>query len=177
MMTQERLRELLDYNPETGVFTWRQRTGSRALVGQATSQRPSPVGYLRIRLDGTLHYAHRLAFLWVTGAFPTHQVDHINGDKTDNRWCNIRLVKDRENRQNLGGARRDNIVGLLGVSKSRSGPGYRARIQVDGKQHAVGVFPTPEQAHAAYLAAKKDLHTHNERALQNEHPAQTTNRS
>lgn len=173
-VTQARLKEVLDYNPETGVFT-RIKSKRGDWVGKAAGSLDRK-GYVLMRLFGKYYRAHRLAFLWMTGAWPAEQVDHINGVRDDNRWCNLREANQSENSQNQGVAKRTNRLGLLGVRWHTIHKKFEARITKNGKTVAVGYYPTPEQAHAAYLAAKKELHTHNERALQNDpHPTQAAN--
>lgn len=153
-LTQERLKELLRYDPDTGVFTW---------VKSGKGIKPSKVagstdrdGYCIIRVDRAIYRAHRLAFLYVTGEWPTHHVDHSNGARSDNRWCNLREATRSENMQNQRVANRDSAVGLLGVSKARGK--FVAHITLAGKKTHLGVFTAAEDAHAAYLEAKFRMH-------------------
>ena len=121
-LTAERLREVLDYGPDTGVFTWKIRTNSRVKVGDvAGALRPD--GYIQISIDGRLHRAHRLAWLYVTGESPPDQIDHINGVRDDNRIANLRLATSAENKQNLRRAKSRNKTGFLGVCTPRKIPG------------------------------------------------------
>ena len=153
-LTAERLRELLHYDPETGVFTRLVRSGP-AKVGDAAGTATTS-GYIQIRVDGGQYLAHRLAFLCMTGEWPSQFVDHVNGVRDDNRWSNLRPATPSENLQNVRRARADSQTGLLGVSRDRQR--FRAQIKVDGQHIYIGTFDTPEQAHAAYLAAKRKLH-------------------
>jgi HNH endonuclease len=97
-MDQQQLRAYLAYDPQTGVFTWKKKAASKTKIGSQAGY--SGKLYTQIRLEGKLHYAHRLAFLYMTGTFPVKDVDHINGVPTDNRWSNLRAVSSKENTQN-----------------------------------------------------------------------------
>lgn len=156
-LTAARLRELLHYDPETGIFTWlvhRQRHRAGNVAGS-----PHSAGYVEIGVDGESYLAHRLAWLYVHGAWPAGDVDHRNGVRRDNRIVNLRDVSKVVNLQNRQGAASNNRARLLGVSRSAAKrPSWFARILVDGRQKHLGSFGTPEAAHAAYLAAKRQLH-------------------
>ena len=154
-LTFERLQALLMYSPETGLFTWRQRMGSRAPEGSVAGSR-DVLGYIQLGVDGVNHHAHRLAWFSMTGAMPEFTVDHVNGIVSDNRWENLRDVPHGHNIQNQRRASRANAVGLLGVCAS--GNRWRATIRAQGRQHHLGCFATPEAAHAAYVEAKRRLH-------------------
>jgi hypothetical protein len=148
-----RLRELLDYDSATGVFVrkigWYGR--SAGAVAGATNKR----GYRQIRVDGSLYYAHRLAWLYVYNADPAGGLDHINGDIADNRITNLRPATQSQNNANR---RRSacNTSGRKGVFPVPSGR-YVARIKNNGKQRYLGTFDTVEDAHAAYLTAARSL--------------------
>lgn len=155
MLTQERLKKLLSYNPETGVFIWiYRRSGGRELFSRAGKL--SQEKRIVIQVDNKEYLAHRLAFFYMTGEFPKYEVDHINGDPTDNRWGNLRDVRGITNIQNQRRARVNNKLGIQGVSLRKGR--FRAQIKNMGKSHEIGVFDTPEQAHLAYLEAKRRLH-------------------
>lgn len=153
MSDVERIRSLLDYDPDTGVFRWREAVGGR-MAGQSAGTLHSK-GYRRIKLDGRHHFAHRLAWLYVTGEWPDRAIDHMNGDKTDNRIANLRLATASENNMNMG-VRRFSKTGLKGVSPQRKK--YMAQISANGKRHYLGLFQTPEEAHQAYLQRARELH-------------------
>ena len=156
MLTQKRLKELVQYNPDTGVFICTEfHRGPKRLIGKEAGNRHCG-GYIEMRLDGTAYLAHRLAWLYITGEWPKEEIDHKNGDRADNRFNNLRAVTKSVNMQNRKRADRDNRTGFLGVTKH--GPSYRAQIQANGKSHKLGVYPTPEEAHAAYLKAKRKMH-------------------
>lgn len=154
MLTAERLRELLHYDPLTGVFTWLKRRGFKAVVGSVAGTEER--GYIRIYLNGRNYRAHRLAVLYMTGEWPSHQVDHKYGIRHDNRWDELRRATNAENGQNQRRARSDNKCCLLGVYAR--GDKWRAQIRLGGKKRYLGLYKTPEQAHAAYLEAKARLH-------------------
>lgn len=152
-ITQARLKELLHYDPHTGLLTW--AAGPRLGKGAGCRQK---VGYLVVRLDGVLHYAHRLAYLYVTGETP-HLIDHVNGDRSDNRAANLRAATSEINNQNrrLPTARTKYDL-PLGVSYDKRRLRYVAQIRISGKNTSLGQFACPEDAHQAYLKAKRELH-------------------
>ena len=158
MLTYERLRDVLHYDPETGVWTWLVRTSSRIEVGDVAGTVDAS-GYLKLQVDGVLYRAHRLAWLWMTGEWPPQFVDHINGVKGDNRWSNLRPATPSENQQNQRRAQSHNKLGMLGVRRYRKR--FKAQIKVDWRQIHLGTFDTPDQAHEAYIAAKRRLHPGN----------------
>lgn len=159
-LTQARLKELLRYDPDTGVFTWAvKRPASRARVGDVAGHK-SARGYLVISLCSTQEYAHRLAWLYVHGAFPSKGLDHIDGDKLNNRIANLREATQAQNLQNIGSRR--NSTGYTGVrirSDRSAGKLFAAQIMVNRKNINLGYFDTPEEAHEAYLKGKAELHT------------------
>ena len=152
-LTAETLREYLSYDPETGVFTRIKSTTRPDRVG-AVAGALDRQGHVQIRVLGTLHMAHRLAWLYTYGAWPTETIDHINGIKTDNRIANLRNVSQQLNNQNQIKSRGPS--GYLGVSKYRDK--WRAQIRLSGVSIHIGYFYTPEEAHAAYVEAKRKLH-------------------
>ena len=98
-ITQEYLKSILSYDPETGLFTWLVQKGARALVGSIAGTIRNN-GYLKINIDKQLYYAHRLAHLYMTGEWPKNHIDHINGIKNDNHWCNLREATYSQNNKN-----------------------------------------------------------------------------
>ncbi len=158
-LTAERLREILGYDPDSGIFIWKQcgATAKRregTIAGGLTDE-----GYWRIYALGWPFKAHRLAFLYQTGAWPRGEVDHINGMKADNRWSNLRDATAFVNQQNKLVARSDNrSSGLLGVTWNKRIKRFQAQIWVRGKITHLGYFDDPEQGHQAYLCAKRRLH-------------------
>lgn len=157
MLTAERLRELLDYNPETGALTRLTRPAQRSRIGDVVGW-TGAYGYTIVAVDGRDYLAHRLAWLHVHGRWPTADIDHINGDRADNRLENLREVTRGQNLQNQRRARRDNRTGILGVSYRADRGSWRAHIGAGGRQHHLGTFATPQEAHDAYVTAKRRLH-------------------
>lgn len=154
-ITVERLREVLRYDPVTGAFTWKVRTGPRGKPG-AFAGTINTRGYYEISVDGRKYVSHRLAWLYMRGGWPKGEIDHINGCRDDNRWSNLRDVSRALNTQNRRTASSLNLTGLLGVSRHNAR--WRARIQVDGVVRRLGTYDSPEAAHEAYVAAKRQLH-------------------
>jgi hypothetical protein len=155
MLTQARLHELLSYDPKTGVFSWNKRTGRCSAGAIAGCQ--DDRGYIVLSVDGKRYYAHRLAWLHFTGNFPSESIDHINGCKSDNRIRNLRDVSIQINLQNLKKAMVSNkSTGILGVRKLRGK--YLAQITIEGKETHLGTFNSAEDAHTAYLNAKRKFH-------------------
>lgn len=149
-LTRDELRGRLNYDPATGVFTWPD--------GRPAGNPAGTAGRLQITLNGVARYAHRLAWLYVHGVWPDGQIDHINGDKLDNRIANLRVLTNAENKQNQRRAYANNRTGRLGVSYDSRNGKWRARIMLDGRSKSLGYFPTPDAASAAYEAAKMELH-------------------
>lgn len=154
-LTAERLRELLRYDPGTGIFTWRMNRSGGTKAGDVAGSDDGQ-GYVSIRIDGRAYLAHRLVWLYVYGVWPERQIDHRYGIRNDNRLSELREATNKQNQHNQRKAQGSNKSGLLGVSYSRGKP--RARIRVDGKQKHLGTFDTAELAQAAYLEAKAVLH-------------------
>lgn len=160
---QERLRERLQawlhYNADTGVFTWRVNRRGRAKAGTVAGCSSHHAGYILICFNGTSYQAHRLAWLYVFGRWPTALLDHRNGIRDDNRIANLRECTQLENQQNRAPQKQKRSGLPMGVSPFRGK--YRAQISLSGKVRYLGTFDTRELAHAAYLAAKAKLHTFN----------------
>lgn len=163
MLTADRARHLFDYDPETGVLTWRCPTKHSArLVGQRAGSVNSFHRHREVKADGRLYREHRVIWLHVHGEWPKQTIDHINGDPADNRLANLRDVDMRAQQQNKVNALSTNRVGVLGVHVY--GDRYRAQIGLDGRLHYLGTFDTVAEAQAAYLAAKRLMHAYSCRA-------------
>lgn len=159
-MKASELRAMLFYEPSTGTFTWAKAVNRRVVVGSVAGSLRS-TGQITIRLNSKAYLAHRLAWLYVHGTWPTNQIDHINGDPSDNRIANLRDVPQNINCQNRRRAKRNNSTGLLGVSKRAASGLFTATIFVGGTTLFLGNFRTAEAAHAEYLSAKRQVHKGN----------------
>ena len=150
-LTAEVLRQLFSYSPGTGIFTRKVSTNNRTKIGEIAGCR-RPDGYLCTRLGGKSYQMHRLAWLYVHGAWPDGQIDHINGDRTDNRISNLRDVSHVENGRNqkLGAT---NKSGANGVHWFSSRKKWRAAITVNGKSRHLGYFDTVAEASEARRSA------------------------
>lgn len=154
MVTPARLRELLDYEPLTGEFLWKICRNT-TLIGK-----PAGIwsrGYRLISIDRCRTGAHRVALAMINDQWPKGEVDHIDGDPSNNRLSNLRDVEGRLNRQNVRRPRAHSITGILGVSMTHSGK-FRATVRHNGKSHYSKSLPTIEEAQAFYLQLKRQLH-------------------
>jgi hypothetical protein len=145
------VRSLLDYDPATGIFTWRWRNVIGNWNLRYAGRRAGSVGwdgYRTIGIDKTNYRSSRLAWLWMTGSWPEHQVDYKNRDVSDDSWENLRPATHAQNARNAK-VRKDSESGLKGVRREKKGRGWSARIQVDGKRRFLGYFSTKEEAWAA----------------------------
>lgn len=159
-ITQDRLKHLLNYNPDTGVFMWARRTSNRVAVGDVADNKDDD-GYIRIRVDGINYRSHRLAWLYVYGELPDdkNDIDHINGVVDDNRIANLREVTHEINLQNQRRAHKRSKSMVLGCSPTPKDPTrYRVRLSVGGVVKWLGVFDSLEEAEKAHLEAKRKYH-------------------
>jgi hypothetical protein len=151
ILTAERLREVLHYWPETGIWTWRVRMGQRGQIG-AVAGSINGKGYRQIKIDGCVYRANRLAVFYIKGGWPIDEVDHENLDKADDRWLNLRPATKSQNNANRP-AQANNAIGLKGASRAKREKKWRAQIKIDGRVIYLGLFDTPEAAHFAYIIA------------------------
>jgi len=155
-LTIERLKQAYLYMPETGEFLRLQETnsfGGKAKVGSVAGARNAN-GYLRIGIDRKLYWAHRLAWFYMTGEWPKRDIDHIDLDKSNNRWSNLREATKSQNQANTQ-KRSDNTSGFKGVCKTASGT-WQAVIWVKKQKLCLGTFPTAQEAFAVYQTAAEE---------------------
>lgn len=155
--SKEQVSAIIEYSPQTGLFRWRVHQGGARKAGWFSGCEEH--GYRSISVCGRLQRAHRIAWLLMTGEWPNLSIDHIDGDRANNRWANLRMVPLAVNCQNVRRPSRNNTTGALGVSRgpSKTSP-YIASIRVDGKRIHIGCFSDIEQAAEAYLRAKRAYH-------------------
>lgn len=158
LVSVERLRAMLSYDAITGLFSWIEKPSWGVSVGEVAGFINS-AGYRSIRIAGVGYQAHRLAWLHHYGYWPASDLDHINGDKSDNRIANLRDVSRKVNCENQRRPQRNNTSGFLGVSWAKNEKKWKAQISHSGKKRAIGYFSSPEKAHEAYLAVKRELHS------------------
>lgn len=157
-LTHERLIEVLDYEPKTGVFAWRHNVGRFGRI-PAGSQAGAlnHEGYRYITIDGAIYRASRLAFFFMKGEWPKHQVDHKNRDTGDDSWENLREATPSQNKRNSG-IYKNNTTGYKCVTFDKDRGKYTVRLKIDGVYKRLGRFDTAEEAYAAYLSRINDLH-------------------
>jgi len=144
----------LHYDPETGVFTWKVAGKKSVIGGRAGAVRPH--GYEMIGLDYQRYYSHRLAWLYITGKWPKAQVDHVNGDRSDNRFVNLRLASHSENQRNRG-RQANNRSGAPGVHWANREQRWVAKIKLNGKTRQIGAFTELPAAIAARKSAEQEM--------------------
>ena len=154
-LTQAELKANLHYDPDTGIFTRLKSNTSRVKVGDIAGTKTYD-HYIMIGLCNFRYFAHRLAWLYEHGSFPLNFIDHIDGNRSNNKIKNLRNATNSENMQNLIRANSNNKSGLLGVTSRKNN--FEANLKVNGIKLYLGVFKTSELAHEAYLEAKRRLH-------------------
>lgn len=153
MITHERLLELYRYEPDTGHFIRKvKQKGRSGPVGSICGSK-RPDGYIFMSVDGERVLAHRLAYFYMTGEWPEDQIDHINGDNSDNRWVNLRPATRTNNTRNRRGHSR---LGVKGIGQDKGRSRYFAKICVNGKRIYLGSFKTAEEAKEAYDKAANE---------------------
>lgn len=155
MLTQEVLKQQLSYDETTGVFRRLVTNTNHVKAGDVAGTKKDS-GYVTIMVCGRIYQAHRLAWLYVHGVWPTKVIDHINGVRDDNRICNLRDVSSRVNAQNVRRSTVKSVTGMLGAHPYQGK--FVSSITANGVNHYLGYFNTAIEAHEAYLAAKRRLH-------------------
>jgi len=158
ILTAERLRSILSYDPETGIFTWKHKSRN-TWPGKVAGCKNKALGYIIIGIDGTEHYAHRLAWLYVYGTWPGGVIDHRDTDRSNNRIANLRDTSRSVNQQNIRKPRAHGTSGFLGVTWHKQTGRWKAQISVKGRNRHLGLFDDPVEAHQAYLEAKREHHS------------------
>ena len=154
-LTAEYLKSILHYDPDTGIFTWRQMLSKRRVIGKQAGFMQHK-GRIKIGINNQDYMLHRLAYLYMTGKWPEYEIDHINNNQSDNRWCNLRHATPWQNHCNKG-LQKNNTTGYKGVCKPTGKNFYMAYIKHKGKRYHLGCFKTAEEAFAAYQKAAKQF--------------------
>ena len=158
-LTQERVRELLDYDPCTGIFTWKKARGRGRIKFGSVAGSYNSLGYRYIKIEGVFYGEHRLAWLWWYGYAPGGNIDHINRNPSDNRIENLRHVSQQCNMRNRRISKR-NKTGVSGVSWDKMSKKWRSSIRVNGKEHYIGCFIDFDDAVCARLSVEQCLGWH-----------------
>jgi len=153
-ITQTELKKNVQYDPHTGIFTWRVANTNSISKGDRAGT-CSTKNYRRINLKGVIYYEQRLAWLYMTGSWPKGDIDHVNGDHGDNRFSNLRPSTRSENMRNMK-RHKKHRTGFKGVGLTKQGR-YTAAIWADNRSIHLGVFGTPEEAHQAYCDKADEL--------------------
>jgi len=142
LITQKELKELLKYNSNTGVFAW---IGYRRGINVGSAAGNKCRGYINIYVKGRKYPSHRLAWLYMKGVWPKHQIDHINHIRDDNRWINLREATNQENGKNKS-LQKNNTSGVIGVRWHKQASKWHSQICVKGKSIHLGFFDSKEKA-------------------------------
>lgn len=151
MISLHRLKEVLHYDPDTGLFTWRVTISNVKAGTVAGRQRPNK-GYVVITIDGVKYYAHRLAWFYMTAQWPEELIDHRDTVKNNNKWDNLRLSTTAQNGQNRR-AQKNNKSGIKGVCWDAAAGKWLAQIVINGERECLGRYPSKAQAASAYQEA------------------------
>jgi hypothetical protein len=153
-VTQQRLKELVTYNPQSGQLFWRlNRRGQKPAGTEAGTLAQD--GYIKIRIDGLSYQAHRLIWLYAYGEWPKEEIDHIDLVKSNNALLNLREASHTQNMQNVASRKKE---GKKGAHFDKRRNHWYSSIRIQGKQKRIGTFPTERLAHKAYMAASKKYH-------------------
>jgi hypothetical protein len=155
-LSVEEVRAALSYDPDTGILYWRSKLlNRRAVTGRPTSRAVNR-GYLRVKLNGTYYFAHRIVWFVHTGAWPLDQIDHVNLVRTDNRFVNLREADSTGNMANRAAMVPNQLKGVTHVAYNATNP-WQAQIVHKRKHYNLGYYPTEQAAHEAYVKAAKRL--------------------
>lgn len=157
-LTLRRVNNLLRLDADTGELVWRVDRGPRAMAGRVAGTITGK-GYRIVTIDGVKYRGHRLVYFIANGVWPSGEVDHVHGDTSDDRPDQLRDVTPSGNQQNRRKAQSNSKTGLLGASWDELKGVFVARIKVGGVNRRIGGFDTAQEAHEAYLAAKRRYHT------------------
>lgn len=151
------LEELFDYDPITGILTWKKSRSNRIKIGSVVGYK-NPAGYLQVRIEGKLWMVHRIVWIRQTGKTPSNEIDHIDGCRDNNSWRNLRDVTKSVNMQNRKKADKDSRTGILGVTFDKQRKKFRAQLTMNGEKVLNKIFNTAEEAGEAYSLAKEKYH-------------------
>jgi hypothetical protein len=161
-LSDQVIRQVVSYDPETGRLFKLGRVYRNNFIEYGEPLEitgKNPLGYIQLSVQGRVYLGHRMGWYLHHGEWP-QVIDHINGDRADNRIQNLRNCRQSDNVQNLRGAKSNSNTGLLGVSFDKERGKFVAGIGLGGKRKAIGRFDTAEDAHEAYLAVKRQVHSH-----------------
>ena len=161
MITQDELKEVLHYDPETGIFRWRMPKSSRVKPWDVAGTKNGN-GYICFKINGASLRGHRLAWLYMTGKWPENDVDHMDGNRSNNAWQNLRSATNKQNLENQG-LRKNNTSRFRGVSWCKRHKKWVARVYHNYKQIYVGFFESAGEAGKAASAKRAELYTHDSR--------------
>ena len=145
MISHDKLIDRISYDPATGEFRWRNHPWFDSFNGKIIANTPDSDGYLRVTINDKTVKLHRVAVFYMTGEWPPFEVDHINGNRGDNRWVNLRVATRAENAKNLN-KMKTNTSGIPGVHWNKSEGKWQVRVMVDGKRHSGGYYSDLEKA-------------------------------
>ena len=156
MITQEKLKELLHYDQDTGIFTWKVSPASKIKIGYVAGTKRKN-GYIQLRICNKLLLAHRLAWLYIYGEIPKENIDHINGNPSDNRICNLREANYQQNNCNSK-IRKDNTSGVKGVVWRKDCKKWQTQLWINNKKIYFGTFDNLELAELVISEARLKYH-------------------
>lgn len=157
MLNQNKLKSILHYDPNTGIWSWLQKVNRSIIIGQEAGCLDNSTGYIRIRIDDNNYRANVLAWLYMTGEWPEEQIDHINRIKSDNTFINLREINQQQNSWNRG-INKNNTSGYKGVYWDKTHNLWKSVIGVDKKYKSLGYFNNKHDAALAYNEAAIKYH-------------------